>query len=775
MAQDFDASLLSIFLQEAGDHLSSIEPDLLSMEKEGEACSSVQINRVFRAIHTIKGSAAMLDLVTITSLSHAMENVLSKMRDKTVKPSQLLMDLLFQCIDKLKAMIDDIGNAGNVAVDEEVKKLAAFQENMATEHAAASDNGLTLFADEIKPLVATTASAAPTMVNQPKSTPQSPENETIRVKVDLLNSLMNTAGELVLGRNQLLSTLRGFQDQDRELATILQNIDRITSQLQEEVMQTRMQPIGSLFGRFGRMVRDLAKNLGKEIELITEGGNVELDKSIIELLADPLTHIIRNSADHGLETGDERSAKNKARKGTITLKAFHEGGRVHVVIGDDGRGINPGKVLAKAIEKGLVDSSRAKLMSEKDVVNLVFAPGFSTAAVVSEVSGRGVGMDVVRTNIEKLGGSIEIQTVLDSGTTVVLSLPLTVAIIPALIVGASSHLFAVPQVNLVELVCVKAAEIGQKIVKVAGAPVFKLRGKLLPVVKLAEVLGMEKTYFDPISNTTKLDRRKNIADRREFGVEKPSSSQENAALLLSRSNPDRRQHWRSDYYILVLRAGSEQFGLIVDELFDSQEVVVKPIASFVQKAKCFAGATILGNGQVILIIDAPGIVRLAQLKFADRSGDLVSSSSVISEHATKSIILFRGSPDEVFAVPQEKILRIEKIEPGNIQTVGQKEYVNQSGRAIEVLRLDAHLPVLALGANQNELFLILPRMSQENRSEKPTFGILASDIIDAVDAQLAVQKSELTHPSILGQITYNEKIVLYLDPLGFVQAVPPSR
>jgi len=295
--------------------------------------------------------------------------------------------------------------------------------------------------------------------------------ETLRVRVDLLTRLMNTAGELVLGRNQLLRALEESQDQVAGLPAILQNIDLVTTELQEGIMQTRMQPIGAVFGRFTRVVRDMARDLGKEIDLKVEGAEVELDKSIIELLGDPLTHIIRNCCDHALEPPPERQKAGKPATGRIVLRAFHEGGQVNISISDDGRGIDSRKVLQKAIEKGLVTRSDAERMSERDIVNLVFAPGFSTAEVVSDVSGRGVGMDVVRTNIEKLGGHIDVETGVGEGTTVLLRLPLTLAIIPSLIVGVEGHRFAVPQVNLVELVWVRAAEVATRIEQVHGADV----------------------------------------------------------------------------------------------------------------------------------------------------------------------------------------------------------------------------------------------------------------------------------------------------------------
>ena len=770
MTNDFDANFLSIFQEESREHLSALEPDLLAMEKGGESLDPAVINRVFRSIHTIKGGAGMLDLSTVAALAHAMENVLSQMRKGLIKPSTPLMDLLFLCVDKLKAMTDDIAASQDANVATEIAKLQSFlsaEDRTAQVAAVPKDEAcLHLFNQsdtETRPPV---REAIPQ--GEKAAAANGREPETIRVRVDLLNRLVNTAGELVLGRNQLLSTLDSMAAHNHGLSSMLQNLNRITSQLQEEVMQTRMQPIGGLFGRFSRMVRDLGRNLGKDIDLITEGGNVELDKSIIELLADPLTHIVRNSVDHGIETAAGRESAGKSAKGSITFKAYHEGGRVHVVIRDDGKGVNTDAVLKKAVENGLVDAAAVKTMSEREIIALIFAPGFSTAEVVSEVSGRGVGMDVVRTNIEKLGGTVEIATSPGKGTTVVLSLPLTVAIVPTLIVRAGDQLFAVPQINLVELVCVKAADVPERIASVSGSPSLKLRGALLPVVRLTDVLQMPRTYLDPSSRKVRTERRHNIVDRRARRSKASPSPTRASDFSPPRIQKERRQDWRSDINIMILNTGSHRFGLIVDELFDAQEVVVKPISSYIQKAKCFSGATILGNGRVIMIIDPTCLIRLAQLRFVEQ-GAMQQATHESGKKSKKSLILFHGSPDEIFAVAQEKILRIEKFAASAIQRLGGKEYINQRERTLEVMRLDRHLAVSPVPEGLNELYLIIPRLVGSAAHTGAGFGILSSNIIDTLDTEALVQKADIPHPGVLGNIVYNDRLVLFLDPPAFAR------
>ncbi|MBP1628817.1 MAG: CheA signal transduction histidine kinase, partial [Holophagaceae bacterium] len=547
------------------------------------------------------------------------------------------------------------------------------------------------------------------------------------------------------------------------LSAILQNINQVTSELQEQVMQTRMQPIGTVFNRFPRIIRDMAKALDKKIEIQIMGAGVELDKSIVELLTDPLTHIIRNSADHAIEPPEERLKKGKPASGQIVLHAYHQGGQVNIAISDDGRGIDPKRVLQKAISKGLVAEGAAQELTDREIVNLIFAPGFSTAETVSEISGRGVGMDVVRTNTEKLGGRVEVESELGMGTTVLLRLPLTLAIIPCMIVGVALQRFAIPQVNIVEFVRIRAREVRTRIERIQGAQVLRLRDQLLPLIRLSDSLEVPRTFDDPETQERRPDRRETIADRREAP---------------DREDPgnERRQDKRSDYNIVVLRLGAHQFGVIVDRLFDIEEIVVKPLSSFVADCKCFSGATILGDGRAIMILDPAGIASLGNLRFSDiqeeekRRRELESQEAAIRASRTRAVILFKVSEEERFAVSQEQVKRLERIRPETIERVGNREYWQYLGEPLALLRLDKVLEVSPVPEGRRELYLIIPKGKDTETEDSATAGIIISDILDALDVDVELKPADFQGPGLLGSAMVNGRLTLFLDPLQVVAA-----
>jgi two-component system chemotaxis sensor kinase CheA len=575
--------------------------------------------------------------------------------------------------------------------------------------------------------------------------------ETLRVRVDLLNRLMNVAGELVLGRNQLLRSLKDSSDSVAGLNAILQHIDRVTTELQEGIMQTRMQPIGTLFGRYSRVVRDIARQLGKQINLHTEGEDVELDKSIIEALADPLTHLLRNCCDHAIEMPEDRIRSGKSPAGKISLLAFHESGQVNIVVADDGRGISRQRVLAKALEKGIVTQAEAAAMADRDVVKLVLAPGFSTAEAITDISGRGVGMDVVRTNVEKLGGHLEVASEEGVGTTVMLRLPLTLAIIPSLIVRAGDARFAVPQVSIVELVWVRADEVGARIELIHGSPVLRLRGHLLPLVRLSDVLGIKRQYQDPATGAVQRDRRQTIEDRRGAAQEDSAENRRSGA----------------DYNVLVLRAGPNRFGIIVDELFESEEIVVKPLPSHLKDIECFAGTTILGDGRVTMILDPGGIAARAKLSFASVAREeerRKAEQERAAAHAgvdSRSVILFNNAPGEVFAVPQERVLRLERISRDDILKLGGRDFVKYRGAGLPVVRLDQLYPVSSVPNDAEEMFLIIPK---EHGGTVVRGGILVWRIVDALDVEVSLQRPLFAGPGLLGAALVDGNLTTFLDP-----------
>lgn len=929
---DADAELLNDFIAESKEHLDSIEPDLLAMEKVLEKTEPEALNRVFRAIHSIKGAAGFFSFTSLRDLCHLMESVLMPIRDGEMAVSSEITDVLLTSMDVLRLMVDDVQASDEIAYQEEKGRLQAILdgqtsggdgafggESTAPPHLAIevdlkSDRArnalrrgmeiceLTVFlrqdifafgrtpkswfemirtmgepiaippgfeqlAEEPGPdlsfslLFATVLSPellAPTMglpaeqirwldteenrkrlrsteekrsplpfslgellikdgldpkhvawalrkqkegdtrligrilveggftteerveaalrkqaeirsreasaidgaaeqgasdASEParaegpptEEAPSAPPaaardrkrvetTETLRVRVDLLTGLMDMAGELVLARNRLLSTLDGRESLVPELKSILQDVDHATSELQQGIMQTRMQPIGAVFSRFTRVVRDIARNLGKEIELEMVGSEVELDRSIIELLADPLTHVVRNCADHALESPDEREASGKRRTGHILLSAHQEGGQVHVEVTDDGRGIDHDKIRNKAVERGVIAPDRAARMSRREIINLIFTPGFSTAEKVSEVSGRGVGMDVVRTNIEKLGGQIDVDTEVGKGTTVLFRLPLTLAILPALIVGAGGNRYAVPQVNLVELVRFGGADSHHQLEVVQGAEVLRLRGRLLPLVRLSNVL---------------------------HGKTDESDGKELTAL--------------------VLRMGRYQYGVIVDQLFDGEEIVAKPLSSYLKDCRAFAGAAILGDGGVVMILDADGLAARAGLRF----GDLKEASSSASRQSTgegkadsatkRAVLVFTVAENEYFAVPQDRVLRLERISRSKIQRVGSEDYLPYRGEPLPLVHLSDHLPVGPLDDSSETLFLLVPKHSNGGTARPPRAGICVSRIVDALNIAVALEPASTSGPGVQGFGMVDGRITLFIDPTVLVEAVHPQE
>ena len=587
-----------------------------------------------------------------------------------------------------------------------------------------------------------------------RSAPIGEGQDTLRVRVDLLTRLMNVAGELVLGRNQLLRLLRESADGIPGLVSILQHVDRVTTELQEGIMQTRMQPVNTLFTRYARMARDIGRQLGKKIELETSGNEVELDKSIIEALADPLTHVVRNAIDHGIEKPEERERQGKSSAGHVHVAAFHESGQVYIVVSDDGRGIDRARVRKKALEKQLLKPSEAANLTDAEIMNLLLLPGFSTAEQITDLSGRGVGMDVVRTNVEKLGGHVELESIEHKGTTVRLRLPLTLAIIPSLIIRVGDARYAVPQVNIVELVWVRAAEVHERIESVQGAPVLRLRGKLLPLVHLAQVMRPAGRLGVPSEKQIALP----------------------TAVLPSAGSDDEAAENGPDLSIVVLRAGNMRFGVLVDELFEWEEIVVKPVPSHLMDIGAFAGTTILGDGRVIMILDPGGIAKLAELSVAgnvnDGEGREKSEKSDGDHH---SVILFSNAPGEQFAVPQDRVLRLERIVPNQIEQIGGRCYVKYRGQGLPVVKMDSCYPVSAVPKDADELFLIIPREDGGGGNASPTGGILVWRILDALDVNVALSRPMFTGPGIIGSAIVDGTLTMFMDPGVLLASVREAR
>ena len=587
---------------------------------------------------------------------------------------------------------------------------------------------------------------------------------------------MNLAGELVLSRNQLLQTITSGDVRNAE--TVGQRIDLVTSELQEAIMLTRMQPIGNVFNKFPRVVRDLSKQLGKQMDLTIVGKDVELDKTIIEAINDPLTHLVRNSVDHGVEAPDERIRKGKDPRGLIVLKAYHAAGQVVIEISDDGKGLD-GNILAEtAINKGLITPEQAKTMSEKERTNLILLPGFSTAKKVTDVSGRGVGMDVVKTNLDQLGGSIEIESEVGKGSTISIKLPLTLAIIPCQIVMTGGERYAIPQVNLEELLRIPASRVKERVERVGDAEVVRLRGNLLPLIRLSDVLNIPRTYFDPTKDELKPDRRTRVSDRRSKSspmfkedVEQPAVEEANTAET-SREKAERRQSPASALNIVVVSTGAMKYGLIVDRLQDSEEIVIKPLGRHLQQCKGYAGATIMGDGRIALILDVSNLSRMAgltSLEGTERAGELAQAAkdAMIKAKDKQALLTFSSSPSEQFAVPLNQVERVEKIKLENIEEVGGRRVMQYRGGSLPLVSIDEVAMVQPL-ADQDDLLVIVFNLAGKD------IGLLAIGPIDAVEIAANIDDVTLKQTGIMGSAIIAGDTTMLVDIFELVQTINPD-
>ncbi len=638
-----------------------------------------------------------------------------------------------------------------------------------------------------QPPKATPAVSTPNSAPAANSTSDSPpvkkspkiEHETsLRVHVSLLDQLMTLAGELVLSRNQLIQSIGSSDHRGSEIAG--QRIDLITSELQEAIMLTRMQSIGNVFNKFPRVVRDLAAALGKQIELTLEGKDVELDKTIIEAIGDPLTHLVRNSVDHGVETPEVRQQAGKSAIGQIYLKAYHEAGQVNIEISDDGKGLDGNKLAAKALEKGLITEDQVKIMSAREKTNLIFLPGFSTAEKVTDVSGRGVGMDVVKTNLDKLGGIIDIESEYGHGTTIRIKLPLTLAIIPCQIVLTGGERYAIPQVNLEELLRIPAEQVSKRIERVGNADVVRLRGNLLPLIRLSEVIEVDPIYTDPETGDTLTDRRKSIADRRskQSAVSDNDSHSSEAApsdpqgKQRRRDDKDRRFHADSALNIVVVSTGAMKYGLVVDALNDSEEIVVKPLGRDLKQCKGYAGATIMGDGRVALILDVANLARMAGLTSVEGSSRAAEIAEAEKEalranQDKQALLIFRSGENEQFAAPLSLVERIEKIQRSDIENVGGKRVIKYRGGSLALFSIDEVAMVDPLADVDNLLVIVFMVAERE-------VGILAIGPVDAQEINLDIDGVTLRQDGIMGSTIVGGNTTLLVDVFEIVRTLNPQ-
>ena len=676
--------LLQDFLTETTENLASIDNDLVSFEQRPD--DPDLIRNIFRTVHTIKGTCGFIGLARLGRIAHAAENVLGLFRDGKLQASADTIGTVLGSIDRMKLIITGTAERGTEpqgSDDDLINSLDAIIEGDAPLAA-----GPSVPATEPVAVATPAAAAAEEVDGAPKDDGKAAASpaaaavaaQTVRVSIPLLESLMTAVSELVLTRNQLVQGIR-----DLEIGSVkvpLQRLSQIVSELQEGVMKTRMQPIGNAWQKLPRLIRDLSHDLDKKIDLRLSGADTEVDRQVLEIIKDPLTHMIRNSADHGLETPADRIAAGKSEIGTISVSACHESGHIVIEIEDDGRGLDTDRIRQKLAERGLLSETAAAQLSVAQIHRYIFDAGFSTAAKITAVSGRGVGMDVVRSNIEKIGGSIELSSAEGKGTKFIIRIPLTLAIADALIVETGAERFAIPQLAVLELVMVSPTS-EHHLEHINGADLLRLRDRLLPIIHLDETLGIA----------------------RESGGDR--------------------------YYVLVLQAGGQKFGLAVDRVLDTEEIVIKPVAPILKDLPIYAGNTILGDGRVVMILDTNGLatrIATAADKASRAEDDKVVAVAQTDAALQRVLVFAAGANGPLCAVPLGRVERIENLHLDKVETGGDRAVVQYRGALMPLETIDyASGPLPNQGTCPALVF---------NTLQGP-FGIIVERIVDVVEADIA--------------------------------------
>lgn len=706
--------LLSEFLIESTENMSKLDQDLVLIEKDPSNKSVLQ--NIFRVIHTVKGTCGMLALSRLEKIAHAAEDVLSAMREENLEINSQTIGPVLQAIDIIKSILEYLEGNEKEPEGEDSEVISHLRRLIQGDSAESFASVSSKTNKNLK-----TEEEKSSQINSEKKA--SLAEQSLRVHIGILDVLMNLVGELVLNRNQLLQLTR--RDEESPYLNPVQQLNRVTSGLQEAVMKTRMQPIGNAWSKLPRIVRDLEQATGKKLELVMIGQETEIDRQILQAIQDPLVHCVRNSADHGIETSEIRIKKGKSPTGQITLKAFHEGGHIIIEIKDDGAGINPEIICQKAIEKGLVTKDVAVHLSENQILKFIFEAGFSTAQKVTEVSGRGVGMDVVKSNIESIGGVVDISSQHEVGTTLRIKIPLTLAIISALLVKAGSghgSVFAIPQVGVVELVHISESN-HHLVDNIQGSKILRLRGKLLPLVDLASVLGIEK-----------------IREQKEISLS-----------------------------IVVVQVSEMQFGLVVDEVYDTQEIVVKPVGRLLREVNLFSGSTILGDGRVVIILDIARIAAQAFPKNSLSENEDSNSSQAQSRQNTggdKTILLvFRPSEHEYFAVPLALVARLEEFSPSQVEKVDGKHVVQYRGSILPLIPCSDQLD-RNIDSEKNIAAIVF---SDGQRS----MGLWVHDFVDITEENLNLETTAAM-PGHLGAAIIAGKATELIDAYYFLKLAYPD-
>ncbi len=752
--------LLADFLTEANENLADLDTALVKLERNPG--DEEILGLIFRLVHTIKGACGFLGLPRLERVAHAAENVLGRVRDKVLAVTPEMITTILAALDRIKAIMQGLAATEQEPGGDDTALIAALD-------AAAEGSSMPAAAAVLTAPPTVPAPLAPTPIAPTPAVAAAPERpaavapavteaapavagaadvvaadavaaemsvgaQTIRVGVDVLEDLMTLVSELVLTRNQLLQVARTHEARDSDASGFnlpLQRLSHITSDLQEGVMKTRMQPIGNAWQKLPRLVRDLARDVGKKIELVMRGADTELDRQVLELIRDPLTHMVRNSGDHGLEKAELRRAAGKPETGRITLNAYHEGGHIIIEVADDGAGLPVDRIRAKVVAKGLATEAELAGMSAADIQRFIFRPGFSTATEVTAVSGRGVGMDVVKTNIEKIGGTIDLKSEPGRGTTFIIKIPLTLAIVSALIVEAGGERFAIPQISVVELVrarldadrqaarrpaSAKLNDADQKdgggkdsttpvVEHINGTPVLRLRGHLLPLVNLTDLLDLDASRLGEAEGHV---------------------------------------------HVVVAQVGAALLGIIVDRVFDIEEIVVKPVAPILRHITMFSGNTILGDGSVIMILDPNGIARATGVAGgsghgAHHAGNRDGSDGAVVAAHTQSrtaMLLFHADGAAPKAVPLALVARLEDLPRDRIEFSSGKPVTQYRGRLMPLVPFSGTIDPNA------ERHAVLVFTDGDGGQER-CMGLLVDEIVDVVEEQLNIELSG-ARPGLLG-------------------------
>jgi two-component system chemotaxis sensor kinase CheA len=780
--------LLNEFLTETAESIEVVDQQMVTLERDPN--NKAVLDNIFRLVHTIKGTCGFLGLPRLEAVAHASENILGKFRDGEIKVTPNAVTLILESLDRIKEILggleateaepegDDsviIAKLNAFAAGEtapaaepapapvEVKAAAAPEKPKAAPVSEdislpepLTSNGTRpgeVSLDELEAAflaapgpgeepVAEVAEAEAVEVveaevvaeaeqaalsgdggDKSKTAESSIGNQSIRVNVDLLEGLMNMVSELVLTRNQLLQMLR--RNTDSEFAAPLQRLSQCTTELQEGVMKTRMQPIGNAWAKLPRIVRDLCVDLKKKIDLQMLGAETELDRQVLELIKDPLTHMVRNSADHGIEGPKDRLKAGKPETGTIRLNAFHEGGHIIIEITDDGHGLPIKKLKEKALKAGLATAAELAEMPDQQVQKFIFNAGFSTAEKVTSVSGRGVGMDVVRSNIEKIGGTIDLKSTEGRGTTFLIKIPLTLAIVSALVVKSGPERFAIPQICVLELVRT-ASNSEHKIERINQTPVLRLRDRLLPLVHLNKMLGLER-----------------VQEKVEVEGEGEGEGEGEAASAII----------NDEDFIVVTQVGNFTFGIVVDQVFDTEEIVVKPVAPLLRDIPIYSGNTILGDGSVIMILDPNGIASQTGNVLAEVDHQATEIVQAVSdERLIESMLVFKAGEGAPKAVPLSLIARLEEIERTAIEPSENGFVVQYRGQLMSLVQADGVSQIRESGRQPVLVF------TEGSRS----FGLVVDQVIDIVEERLDIElKSE--RQGVIGTAVIAQKATEVID------------